>query len=332
MPHPAGADGRVLAILGPVIVTAELARQLELFGEVVGMRVEDDATLDEAAAAALFGTQGRRARVVRMATPGTAIGVWLVEFTPGSETVIRVGGRGVACNALKMIDFFTADRVAAVARLRAHGFEIVDEGASVDLPDGSRFREAHAKGPDGVMVAAIEPLNVDAATFVSVTDRPFSEVQSSSGPVADFEPVRAFYQDVLGVMRGFHYEFESESFSRMVGADRLLRIRADNYGRVLEDVMLGIIHYGLPPGSYDDLRERARPPHRGLVGVRLVVQGLDALLARCRAAGVEVVREAHTLALPGPVTPRVAAVRAPHGVWHWLFEEQAASPPEGMQG
>jgi hypothetical protein len=66
--------------------------------------------------------------------------------------------------------------------------------------------------------------------------------------------------------------------------------------------------------------------------VRLVVQGLDALLARCRAAGVEVVREAHTLALPGPATPRVAAVRAPHGVWHWLFEAQAASPPEGMRG
>lgn len=314
--------GRVLAIAGPVIVTAELARQLELFGQVIGMRVEGDATLDEAAAGALFGTAGRKARVVRMTTPGTSIGVWLVEFTPGSDTVIRIGGRGVACNALKMIDFFTADRMAAVARLRAHGFEIVDEGASVDLPDGSRFREAHAKGPDGVMVAAIEPLNVDAAAFVSVTDQPFSEVQSSSGPVADFEPVRAFYEDVLGVMRGFRYGFESESFSRMVGADRLLRIQANNYGRVLEDVMLGIIHYGLPPGSYDDLRERAQPPHRGLVGARLLVQGLDALLERCRAAGVEVVCAAHLLALPGCAPQRAAAVRAPHGVWHWFFETQ----------
>ncbi|NBU26100.1 MAG: hypothetical protein EBS39_10925 [Gammaproteobacteria bacterium] len=323
----AAVAGRVDAILGPVIVTTELARQLQLFGQVVGMRVEGDSTLDEAATGALFGTTGRKARVVRMTTPGTPIGVWLVEFTPGVDTVIRVGGRGVACNALKMIDFFTADRPAAIARLRAHGFEIVDEGASVDLPDGSRFREAHAKGPDGVMVAAIEPLNVDAATFVSVTDQPFSEVQSSSGPVADFEPVRAFYQDVLGVMRGFHYEFESESFSRMVGVDRLLRIRADNYGRVLEDVMLGIIHYGLPLGSYDDLRERAQPPNRGLVGVRLSVEGLDDLLARCRAAGLEVPCDAHRLDLPGSAPQRVAAVRAPHGVWHWFFEPQRGGTP-----
>jgi catechol 2,3-dioxygenase-like lactoylglutathione lyase family enzyme len=257
--------------------------------------------------------------LLRLVTPGSELGVWLVQFSPGSPVVIREGGVGVACNALKMIDFFTADRPAAVARLRAHGFEIVSEGANVDLPDGSRFLEAHAKGPDGVMIAAIEPQNVDAAQFVTLTDRVFSEVQSSSGPVSDFEPVRRFYEDVLGVPLGLRYEFASESFSRMVGVSHTLHIRANNYGRVIEDVMLGIIHYGLPEGSYADLRERARPPNRGIIGVRLRVSGLDSLVARCRSAGIEIASEPQSLQV-GDSAFRAAVIRAPHGVFHWLIE------------
>jgi catechol 2,3-dioxygenase-like lactoylglutathione lyase family enzyme len=311
--------GRVLGIDGPVISTADLRRQCELFESVIGMQRLAEDTLDRDGVAALFGPVAERATLRQLVTPGSPLGVWLVQFEPVSDVVIREGGVGVACNALKMIDFFTADRIGAIARLREHGFEIVAEGAHIDLPDGSRFLEAHAKGPDGVMIAAIEPLNVPAGDFVTLTGRTFSEVQSSSGPVSDFEPVRGFYEEVLGVPMGLRYEFHSESFSRMVGVDQTLHIRANNYGRVVEDAMLGIIHYGLPPGTYADLRERARPPNRGIVGVRLRVEGLDAILQRCEQAGVERVRDPATIRLHSG-TMRIAAVRAPHGVWHWLIE------------
>jgi catechol 2,3-dioxygenase-like lactoylglutathione lyase family enzyme len=169
------------------------------------------------------------------------------------------------------------------------------------------------------MIAAIEPQNVDAAQFVTLTDRVFSEVQSSSGPVSDFEPVRRFYEDVLGVPLGLRYEFASESFSRMVGVSQTLHIRANNYGRVIEDVMLGIIHYGLPEGSYADLRERARPPNRGIIGVRLRVSGLESLVTRCRSAGIEIASEPQSLQV-GDWAFRAAVIRAPHGVYHWLIE------------
>ncbi len=312
-------DGRVLSIDGPVISTGDLARQRQLFESVIGMHAIAEDLLDRHAVRALFGPVAERATLVQLATPGSELGAWLVAFEPVSDVIIREGGVGVACNALKMIDFFTADRAAAIGALRHHGFEIVAERANVDLPDGSRFLEAHAKGPDGVMIAAIEPLNVRAADFVTLTDRPFSEVQSSSGPVSNFAPVRAFYEDVLGVPMGFRYEFSSESFSRMVGVEPTLHIRANNYGRVVEDVMLGVIHYGLPPGTYADLRERARPPHRGIIGVRLRVSDLDALLTRCTAAGLEYPCNATTIRLQSGKM-RIAAIRAPHGVWHWLIE------------
>jgi len=256
----------------PIIHTGELARQRELFESVIGIRYIAEDHLDHNAVRVIFGPVAARVILVQLATPGSDLGIWLVAFEPASEIIIREGGVGVACNALKMIDFFTADRSAVTSALRRHRFEILAEGASVDLPDGSRFLEAHAKGPDGVMIAAIEPLNVRAADFVTVTDRPFSEVQSLSGPVSDFESVCTFYEDVLGVPMGFCYEFTSESFSRMVGVERILHNRANNYGRVVEDVMLGLIYYGLPAGTYVDLHERtattSRDPRRTIARKR----------------------------------------------------------------
>jgi hypothetical protein len=105
----------------------------------------------------------------------------------------------------------------------------------------------------------------------------------------------------------------------MVGVSQTLHIRANNYGRVVEDVMLGIIHYGLPEGSYADLRERARPPNRGIIGVRLRVSGLESLVARCRSAGIEIAGEPQSVDIAGSVR-RTAIIRAPHGVFHWLIE------------
>jgi catechol 2,3-dioxygenase-like lactoylglutathione lyase family enzyme len=317
------SPGRVISIDGPVISTAELQRQLEIYEGVLGMQRLSDEMLAAPAVAALFGVHDRTARLVSVATPGTRIGAWLVEFLPHPDSVIRVGGVGYASDALKMIDVFTNDLAAAVARIKAHGFEFVSEGADLTLPDGSRFVEAHFRAPDGVMMAAISTLDQPMGQFVAITDRLFSEIQSSSGPVSDFEPVRHFYANVLGVPMGLSYEFESDAFSKMVGTHSTTRIRAHNYGRVVEDVMLGIIHYGLPPGSYASLRERAQPPNRGIIGARLLVAGLDALLARCAAAGVEIARPAAPLDVAATGRARVAAVRGPHGVWHWLVEPAA---------
>jgi catechol 2,3-dioxygenase-like lactoylglutathione lyase family enzyme len=313
---------RVLSIDGPVISTGEMRRQRELFCDVLGLATVAEQELDPVTVRAWFGLADRTARTVLLETPGTRIGVRLVAFDPPSETIIRPGGVGVASDALKMIDFFTSDLDSARERLRARGFELVTEGADLALPDGARFTEAHVRGPDGVMVAAIQPHDRPASDFVTVTDRLFSEVQSSSGPVSDFEPVRRFYEETLGVPLGFRYEFTSDAFSSMIGAGRTTTIRANNYGRVVEDVMLGIIHYGLPPGSYESLRERARPPHRGVVAVRLTVRGLDALVARCERAGIEVAVSPAELELAPYGRVRTATVRGPHGVWH-MFTEHA---------
>jgi len=320
------SSGTVVSIDGPVISTGELARQRELFEGVLGLSCIADEVLAERDVLALFGIHDHRARAVLLETPATRIGVWLVEFEPASDTVIRVGGVGSATDALKVLDFFTTDLAAAVDRFRACGFEVVSEGAPIALPDGSRFVEAHVKGPDGVMLAAISPLNRNLQEYVAITDGLFSELQSVSAPVTEFEPVSHFYETVLGIPLGLHFEFESPGFSKMVGTAGTTRIRANNYGRVIGDVMFGITHYGGQSGAEGSLRERARPPHRGLVAMRLSVHGLDALLERCRAAGAPIVVPAHETQTAAFARARAATVRGPHGVRHLLVESHATMP------
>jgi catechol 2,3-dioxygenase-like lactoylglutathione lyase family enzyme len=312
---------RVISIDGPVVSTGEIGRQLSLFRDVLGLRVVADEPLDAATVAALFGLDGLTARTVLLHTPGTARGVRLVAFDPPSATVIRPGGVGLSSDALKVVDVFASDLDAAVARASAAGFGLVGPPAELDLPTGERFREAHLRAPDGVLVAFIHPVEARAADYVSVTDRLFSEVQSCSGPVTALEPVRSFYEDGLGLPLGLEYRFESDSFGRMIGAGRASLIRACNFGRKAQDVMLGVIHYGLPSGFAPSLRDVCRAPNRGLVAVALTVEGLDALLERAcvHGAAIAVPPASVSLAPGGPL--RAATLRAPHGVHHLLLEE-----------
>lgn len=308
----------VISSDGPVISTADMARQRALFEGVLGLVVAGEQQLDEAATAAVFAVAGRRSHVVDLRTPGTRIGVTLVRFDPPSETVIRPGGVGIQSDALKVVDFFTTDLDRAVKRLRSFGFDLVGPPALLELPTGEVFREAHVRAPDGVMVAFILPVKARIADYVSVTDRLFSEVQSCSGPVAELEPVQAFYERGLGLACGLQYRFESESFGRMVGTGGATLVRARNFGRVVEDVMLGVIHYGLPGGFAPSLADRCRAPARGLVAVTLSVEDLDGVVERCRSAGYAVPVPPVAVAASPWGRARVATVRGPHGVAHLL--------------
>ena len=304
--------------LGPIISTDSADTWTHLLVSAFGMRVVAQQNLSAGEVEAFWGIGGHSAATIWFETPGTPYGIRVLQLTPTSSICIRDPNSGYDCNALKVIDFFTADFDAARAKLEQAGFHLKDEIAEYDT-DSGHITEGHLWGPDGVVCALVAGPRDFLSEFVSITDRVVSEVHSVSAPVDNQAAVVGFYAS-LGLHEVHRYEVTDESFQHLVGAKDPLHIRAINVGSVRHEPYLGVLHYGLPVGTYKSLAERARLPHRGLVGATIRVPNVQAATAACQQAGATL--------LAGPVLEQLqpfgavttSAVRAPHGVLHQLLE------------
>lgn len=288
----------VLSIDGPVISTAELGRQRELFEGVFGLSCIADEMLSERDVHAIFGLHDHRARAVLLERPGSRAGPWLVEFEPTSDTLIRGEEDGGAVDAWTGIDFLTSDLAAAITRLEACGFRVAAPPAALERADATWFMGVEVAAPDGLTVAILQPRSQVAGEAVRLAEHLFSEVQNCGVPVADRAAAQTFYDTVLGAPRG-------------------VRTYVPDAGRSPGPA-------GTPADAPESLRERARPPNLGIVAVRLSVRGLEGLIDRCEAAKMQVqapAQESQTAALGAA---RTAMVSGPHGVWHLLVEPHAA--------
>ena len=305
-------------LVAAMISTSERARHIELFRCVLAMDVMSDQVLSGAEASQLWGVDVSSARVTTLATPPSYAGVALVEFDPVSETVIREGMQGIDTDALKVIDVVTSDAQAGFERFERAGFVVSDVRSSYEIEDGS-VTETHAYGPEGVVIGILDFHTIDASRFVELTDRLFSEAMSVSVPVDDLEPVVEWYERVLGMEVVHRYGFDAESFKDLVGTDSAAwNVRGTNIGRTTEEFYFGVIDYGTGDTERRSLRDRARPPHRGIAGALCTVDDLDAVVSAC--ARHEMVSEPLELDL-GPWGPnRAITLVAPHGIIHTVVE------------
>jgi catechol 2,3-dioxygenase-like lactoylglutathione lyase family enzyme len=304
--------------LGPIVSTNQLDTWERLLTQAFDMIEVARQDLAADSVLVLWGLEGYRAQTVLFTTPGTPYGIRLVALDPGSPHSIRDPKSGYDCDALKVIDFFTADFQAARDRLEAVGFKLKEEIAEYET-DSGHITEGHLWGPDDVVCALVAGPTDFLSEFVTVTDQVVSEVHSVSAPVEDQAAVVRFYQS-LGLAEVHRYEVTDESFQHLVGANDPLHIRAINMGSARHQPYLGVIHYGLPPGSYQSLAERSQLPHRGLAGATVRVTDAAAAAAACQQAGGTLLaepREAELLPYGKIIT---AAVQAPHGVLHHLIQ------------
>ncbi len=304
--------------LGPIVSTHQLTVWERLLAEGFDMAEVARQDLAVSDVAALWGLEGHSAETVLFETPGTPYGIRLVALDPPSAESIRDPGSGYDCDALKVIDFFTADFQAARARLEDIGFRLKDEIAEYDT-DSGHITEGHLWGPDDVVCALVAGPPGFLAEFVTVADRVVSEVHSVSAPVEDQAAVVGFYES-LGLTEVHRYEVTDESFQHLVGANDPLHIRAINMGSVRHQPYLGVIHYGLPTGSYQSLADRNRWPHRGLAGATVRVTDMAATLHACQQAGGTLLARQNKVELAPYGSVTAAAVRAPHGVLHHLIQ------------
>lgn len=134
-----------------LIVVDDLEAAKAFFIEL-GLRFEGEAVVEGPLVGSLIGLKDVRATVAMMRTPDGQ-GIELDKFhTPNA---IRFGPVDTPVNALgiRRIMFAVEEIDVVVARLRAHGAELIGE-----MQYGETYRLAYIRGPEGIIVALAEEL------------------------------------------------------------------------------------------------------------------------------------------------------------------------------
>lgn len=134
-----------------LIVVDDLEATKAFFIEL-GLKLEGETTVEGPLIGQLIGLEDVRATLAMMRTPDGQ-GIELDKFhTPSA---IRVGPVNQPVNTLgiRRIMFAVDDIDSVVARMRAHGAEVIGE-----MQYGDSYRLAYVRGPEGIIVGLAEQL------------------------------------------------------------------------------------------------------------------------------------------------------------------------------
>ena len=136
-----------------LIVVNDLETVKAFFAEL-GMEMEGETTVEGPSVDSLIGLKDVRATLALMRTPDGHGKIELDKFhTPEA---IRTGSEDAPVNALgiRRIMFAVEDIDAVVARLLAHGAELIGEVVQYE----DTYRLCYVRGPEGIIVGLAEQL------------------------------------------------------------------------------------------------------------------------------------------------------------------------------
>ncbi len=136
------------------IVVDDLQAVISFFVEL-GLELEGEATVEGRSVDRLIGLEGVRSDVAMMRTPDGHGRVELSKFHTPPATA--AGPEDVPVNTLGMrrVMFAVDDIEEVVARLQAHGAELVGELVRYE----ESYLLCYVRGPEGIIVALAEPLS-----------------------------------------------------------------------------------------------------------------------------------------------------------------------------
>lgn len=137
-----------------VLLVVEDLEAVKAFFLELGMELEGETTVEGPAVGSLIGLQDVRSTIAMLRAPDGQGGIELDKFhTPES---VRLGPVKAPVNALgyRRVMFDVADIDDVVARLRAHGAELIGEMQYEDA-----YRLAYIRGPEGITVGLAEQLS-----------------------------------------------------------------------------------------------------------------------------------------------------------------------------
>jgi catechol 2,3-dioxygenase-like lactoylglutathione lyase family enzyme len=135
------------------IVVDDLAAAIAFFVEL-GLELEGQAPVEGRWVDQVVGLEGVRADIAMMRTPDGHSRLELSKFH--RPAAVGAGPKNAPANALgiRRIMFAVDDIGDVVARLRAHGAELVGEVAQYE----ESYRLCYVRGPEGILVALAAPL------------------------------------------------------------------------------------------------------------------------------------------------------------------------------
>jgi catechol 2,3-dioxygenase-like lactoylglutathione lyase family enzyme len=137
-----------------VLLVVDDLEAVKAFFTLLGMKMEGEATVEGPLVGSLIGLKDVRATLVMMRSPDGNCGIELDKFhTPDP---IRFGPVDAPVNTLgyRRVMFAVDDIDEVVARLRAHGAELIGE---MQYEDTNRL--AYIRGPEGIIVGLSEQLD-----------------------------------------------------------------------------------------------------------------------------------------------------------------------------
>jgi catechol 2,3-dioxygenase-like lactoylglutathione lyase family enzyme len=135
-----------------VLIVVDDLEAVKAFFIELGLTLEGEQTVEGPLVGKLIGLKDVRATLAMLRTPDGQ-GIELDKFhTPGA---VRFGSVAAPVNTLglRRIMFAVEGLDALVARLRAHGAEVIGE-----MQYGETYRLAYIRGPEGIIVALAEQL------------------------------------------------------------------------------------------------------------------------------------------------------------------------------
>ena len=135
-----------------VLIVVDDLEAVKAFFIELGLTLDGETTVEGPAVGRLIGLENVRATLAMMRTPDGQ-GIELDKFhTPAA---VRFGPVDAPVNTLgiRRVMFAVDGLDALVARMRAHGAELIGE-----MQYGDTYRLAYVRGPEGIIVALAEQL------------------------------------------------------------------------------------------------------------------------------------------------------------------------------
>lgn len=136
-----------------ILIVVEDLEAVKSFFIELGLKLEGEATVEGPQVGALIGLKDVRATLAMLRTPDGQVGIELDKFH--APSAIRLGPGDAPVNALgyRRVMFAVDDINSVVARMRAHGAELIGE-----MQYDNAYRLAYLRGPEGIIVALSEEL------------------------------------------------------------------------------------------------------------------------------------------------------------------------------